>query len=275
MRKKSVLFLLIPVLLSCGGPDKKAQVYLDKATEAFARSEYSEAKRMIDSVRILYPKAFKVRKEGIKLMQQVEKKEQQENLVYLDSLLTVKQEEFEAIRGKFIFEKNEEYQDMGNYVFPLQRVEQNLNRSYLKVQVAENGVMRLTTLYCGTYFIHHNAIKVSVADGSFAESPYIKDVYETTNLDQKIEMGDLKLGEDGNVIGFIHLYKDNNIKVEYLGERKFTTNMLPVDRQAISELYELSGILSAMEQIKKEMKEARLRIEFIDKNMERAGNNGE
>lgn len=80
------------------------------ARAAFEHNDYNEAKLQIDSIKILYPKAFDTRKEGIKLMQQVELKEQQESLVYLDSMLQVKQKEFEAIKNKYTFEKNEEYQ---------------------------------------------------------------------------------------------------------------------------------------------------------------------
>ena len=82
---------------------------------SFERNDYNEAKLQIDSIKILYPKAFDTRKEGIKLMQQVELKEQQESLIYLDSMLQVKQQEFEAIKNKYTFEKNEEYQKIGNY----------------------------------------------------------------------------------------------------------------------------------------------------------------
>ena len=59
----------------------------------------------IDSIKILYPKAFEARREGIGLMQQVELKEQEKTLVYLDSLLQQKQGELDALKGKFTLEK--------------------------------------------------------------------------------------------------------------------------------------------------------------------------
>lgn len=42
--------------------------------------DFSEAKMQIDSIKILYPKAFETRREGISLMQQVELKEQEKHL---------------------------------------------------------------------------------------------------------------------------------------------------------------------------------------------------
>ena len=48
-------------------------------------------------------------------------------------------------------------------------------------------------------------MKVIAPDGSFAETPSSKDSYETTDMNEKIEKADYKLGEDGNVIEFLHL----------------------------------------------------------------------
>lgn len=38
-------------------------------------------------------------------MQEVELKEQEKSLVYLDSMLQAKQKDFDAIKGKYTFEK--------------------------------------------------------------------------------------------------------------------------------------------------------------------------
>ena len=106
MKKLIVLTCTLSLLTACGDSiEKKAGEKLAAARAAFERNDYNEAKLQIDSIKILYPKAFDTRKEGIKLMQQVELKEQQESLIYLDSMLQVKQQEFEAIKNKYTFEK--------------------------------------------------------------------------------------------------------------------------------------------------------------------------
>ena len=172
MKKLIVLTCTLSLLTACGDSiEKKAGEKLAAARAAFEHNDYNEAKLQIDSIKILYPKAFDTRKEGIKLMQQVELKEQQESLVYLDSMLQVKQKEFEAIKNKYTFEKNEEYQKIGNYFWPTQTVEKNLHRSFLRFQVNEQGVMTLTSIYCGPSNIHHVAVKVIAPDGNGTESP--------------------------------------------------------------------------------------------------------
>ena len=234
MKKVILLACLCGTLFACEDVEKKAGEKLQAARQAFELGNYSEAKMQIDSIKILYPKAFETRRAGIGLMQEVELKEQEKSLTYLNSMLQVKQAEFDAVKGKYTFEKDAEYQKTGHYLHPSQVLEKNLHRSYLRFQVDETGVMSMTSIYCGSHNIHHVAVKVTAPDGSFAETPASKDSYETTDLGEKIEKADYKLGEDGNVMGFLYLNKDKNIKVNYQGERPYSTNMTPADRQALA-----------------------------------------
>ena len=273
MKKLFIIPIIAILITGCGNSDeKKASLRLDAARQALSNENFNEAKLEIDSIKLLYPKAFNARKEGIRLMQEIELSEQNRTIAYLDSVLQVKQQAFEDIKSKFILEKDAEYQDVGNYFWPTQTVEKNLHRSYLRFQVDELGVMTMTSIYCGSRNIHHVAVKVTAPDGTFAETPPSNDVYETTDLGEKIEKADYRLGQDGNVMGFISLNKDNNIRVEYIGDSKFNTTMSVTDRKAAAELYELSQILSSIEGIKKEMKEANLKMEFIKRNIEKSKN---
>lgn len=268
MKKAVFLACLCCTLFSCSNVEKKAGEKLRAAREAFQRGDYSEAKIQIDSIKILYPKAFETRREGIGLMQQVELKEQEKTLVYLDSMLQDKQKEVDALKKNYTFEKDAEYQRTGNYLHPSQVIEKNLHRSYLRFQVDETGVMSMTSIYCGPHNIHHLAVKVTAPDGSFAETPASKDSYETADLGEKIEKADYKLGEDGNVIAFLNLNKDKNIRVNYLGERSYTTVMTPNDRKAVAAVYELAQLLSSITEIKREMEEANLKIEFVKRKIQ-------
>ena len=275
MKKVILLACLCCTLFSCEDVEKKAGEKLQAAREAFELGNYNEAKILIDSIKMLYPKAFETRRAGIGLMQEVELKEQEKILVYFDSMLQAKQKEFDAIKGKYTFEKDAEYQNIGNYLHPSQVIEKNLHRSFLRFQVDENGVMSMTSIYCGAHNIHHVAVKVTAPDGSFAETPAAKDSYETTDLGEKIEKADFKLGEDGNVMGFLYLNKDKNIKVNYRGERPYSITMTAADRQALVSVYELAQLLSSMTEIKKNMEEANLKIEFVKKKMEERKDNAQ
>lgn len=267
MKKGLLMMCLCCTLFSCNDIEKKAEEKLQAARHAFEQGSYNEAKILIDSIKTLYPKAFDVRRAGIGLMQEIELKEQERSLLYLDSMLQAKQQVFDAIKSKYVFEKDAEYQNIGHYLHPSQVIEKNLHRSFLRFQVDENGIMSMTSIYCGFRNIHHIAVKVIAPDGSFAETPASKDSYETTGLGEKIEKADYKMGEDGNVMGFLYLNKDKNIKVQYRGEHPYSTAMSPTDRQALADVYELAQLLSSISEIKKNMEEANLKIGFVKRKM--------
>ena len=260
--------LALAVLAGCGdGGEKEAQMRLRKAEAALQQENFSEAKLQIDSIKVLYPKAFEARKQGIKLMQQVDLKEQRKTLVYLDSMMQVKQLQLDSIKGNFVLEKDTAYQEIGNWFYPTQVVEKNTGRTFLRGQVSELGEMSLTSIYCAGGALNHTSVKVSVGD-TFAETPATKDSYTTTDLGRTIEKADYKVGEDGGVVGFIVANADKNIQLTFIGDKTYKTAMLKNDRKAIVELTELARILSGMEEIRKQQKEANLKIQFVTRKME-------
>ena len=161
MKKIGLVALFALLLAGCDdGGEKKAQENLRKAEAALEKENFNEAKLQIDSIRILYPKAFEARKQGVKLMQQVDLKEQQKSLIYLDSMMVVRQAQLDSVKGNFVLEKDTAYQEVGNYFYPTQTVEKNIGRSFLRGQVNEQGEMSLTSIYCAGGTLHHTAVKV-------------------------------------------------------------------------------------------------------------------
>ena len=260
--------LALVTLAGCGdGGEKEAQIRLQKAEAALQQENFSEAKLQIDSIKVLYPKAFEARKQGIKLMQQVDLKEQGKTLVYLDSMMQVKQAQLDSIKANFVLEKDTAYQEIGNWFYPTQVVEKNVGRSFLRAQVNELGEMSLTSIYCAGGQLNHTSVKVSVGD-TFAETPMTNDSYATTDLGRTIEKADYKVGEDGGVVGFIVANQDKNIQLTFIGDKTYRTAMQKNDRKAIVELVELARILSGMEEIRKQQKEANLKIQFVTRKIE-------
>lgn len=260
--------LLLSLLSACtNNGEKEAEMHLQRAESAFNSRNYNEAKLQIDTIRTLYPKAFDARKAAIKLMQQVDLKEQERSILYLDSMMLIKQAQFDSIKGSFILEKDKEYQEVGNYLYPTQTIEKNGGRSFLRGQVSELGEMSITSIYCAGGAIHHSSVKVINGD-LYSQTPNTKDSYETTIGGRHIEKADYKLGDDGGVIAFIVTNKANNLKLQFIGDKTYTTSMTNSDREAIYKLSELAKTLSSIEQIKKEKDEANLKIRFVKRKME-------
>ncbi len=258
------------LLASCGeNVEKKASERLAVARTAFEQGHFNEAKIEIDSIKLLYPKAFEARHAANRLLLEVDKKEQELSLAYLDSMQQAKQEQVDAILPKYVLEKDAEYQQVGNYFWPTQTVEKTLHRTFLRFQVSETGVMTMTSIYCGGSNIHHTQVKVTAPDGTFAETPVSRDVYETTDLGEKIEKADFKIGLDGDVIGFLYLNREKPIKVELTGDRKSNYTMSAPDRQALVGIYELAQLLAGIDQIKKDKEEANQKIQFAARRLDK------
>ncbi len=257
-------------LYSCGNHiEKQAGEKLKLAQEAFGREDFDEALRQLDSIKIQYPRAFETRKAGNELEMQVKLKDLGQRIAAMDLQLREKEQALGEIRGKYTLEKDEEYQRTGNYLWPTQVLEKNLHRCYLRFQVNEQGAMSMTSVYCGKGNINHHSIKVSAPDDTFAQTPPARNSYQTTDLDEKIEKADFKLGEDGGVMEFIYAHPDQNIRIEYIGDRSFRTQMLPTDREALVGIYELYQLLAYMETLKKEKQEAELEVQFINERIRR------
>ena len=251
--KKPILFLtaLCSLLTACEDVEKKANEKLQLARQAY--------EAQIDSIKILYPKAFDARRAGLYLMQDIELAEQQQTLTYLDSLLQIHQTELENLKNHFVLEKDTAYQQIGHYLAPAQVIEKNLHRSYLRFQTDETGKSN----------IHHTAVKVTAPDGTFAQTPASKDSYETSDLGEQIEKADYKLGEDGGVILFISQHKGKNLRVTYTGDRTYTTTLSRADQQAAADVYQLSQLLSSITRLKENREEAQRKIRFVQENIKK------
>ena len=160
MRKSLIILAVITLAISCKeNIEDKAAKHLDNAKEAFSTGNYNVAKQEIDSIRILYPNAFETRRQGIRLMQQVEEAEQLQVIEYEDGMIAEATAAFEKIKANFTFEKDERYQDVGLFTIKSQAPNRNIDRTYIRGQVDEQGKMTLISSYSGSSYIHHDWLK--------------------------------------------------------------------------------------------------------------------
>ena len=262
-RLNSIIFVCL-LLVACGPSDEqKAQKFLEAAKLSYQEGNYTRAKTELDSIKIKYPKAFDTRKAGIRFMLEVEQAEQERGLKYLDSLEIAKQEEFQALQKDYLLEKNKEYQEIGYYIIPQQKLEQNLNRSYLRFQVNEKGIMSVTATYAGKKGINLQTVKIAAPDGSFVETPISDNNFVSQNLGIVSEKSDFKRGKDGDLIPFILMHHDKDLKVSYLGDWTYQFKLSAVEKRAAIEIDKLAKVLYTLTEIQKAKEEALLKLSFI------------
>lgn len=255
------------LMTACQSADDQAAPLLQQAEKLFHTGKYDEARAQIDSIRIQYPKAFKVRKEAIRLMQDIDLLEQRQLLTQLDSAQTAASIEFDELKGKYIFEKNAEYQEIGNFFFPAQVANPTIQRSFLRPQVNEKGEMRLTSIYAGGGEIQHTAILLSATDGSQVKTEKMADFYETSPIaGRKIELADFLTTENRAVLDFLLAQNTaQGLKLQFIGKRTVTVPITNTDLQAVKAVHQLATVLQRLSEIARQREETELKIRFIER----------
>lgn len=266
MKKLFILIIIVFSVVSCTNSNReKAEERLTAARTALEQEDFNDAKLQIDSINTLYPSEFKVRKEAQNFLCVVVLREQQHNLRFLSSMLQTKLQEFDAIKGQYVLEKDKRYQEVGNYFYPSQIESRNIRRSYLRFQVNEQGIMTMTSVYHGNGSLHHSSVKVMAPDGTYAETPVSEDTFTSVNLGVTTEKTNYNVGRDGGVIEFLFLKRDKNITAVLKGNSNYTITMSSADRKALTNIYSLTRVLMDINKINKEIDEANVKIKFIMK----------
>lgn len=273
MKKSAICIAFAAITLAaCNQTEKEAQARLDNARKMYERNELFAAKSEIDSIRALYPKEYKVLKEGLALMRQVELKEAERTIAFCDSLLPIKIEEAETLKKGFTFEKDSVYEEIGNYIWKQQTIERNVQRCYIRSGVNEKGEIYLASVFYGGAPINHTGIKVSTPDGQFAETASIAYDggvnYRFKDLGKTTEVVTYK-GEKGlDAAKFIATNVKERIKAEYTGGKPYTLYIADGDKKAIAATYDLATVLSDLENLIKEKDKSTNRIAYLKNKLE-------
>ena len=270
MKRFLIPALAVVLLVSCKQDENKlAQKYLDAARVSMENGNYADSKLQIDSIRELYPKAFEARKQGIRLLQQIELAEAERTIAFQDSVLSVLRDRFETERKSYVFEKDEQYQDIGVYTVSSQALEKKIGKNYLRAQVDEKGHMTIVSNYSGSSYIHHRSVRLAQGD-NFVETPVSTDFYEFKDLDICYEKCNFTDGNDGGIASFVALNGDGRIEVQLRGERTLKYTMSDADCKAVRQVYSLSLLLSSIEEASALRDEAVRKVKFIQTNVEKA-----
>lgn len=273
MKKSAICIAFAAITLAaCNQTEKEAQARLNNARSMYERNEFFAAKSEIDSLRALYPKEYKVLKEGLALMRQVELKEAERTIAFCDSLLPIKIEEAETLKKGFAFEKDSVYEEIGNYIWKQQTIERNVQRCYIRSGVNEKGEIYLASVFYGGAPINHTGLKVSTPDGQFAETASIAYDggvnYRFKDLGKTTEVVTYK-GEKGlDAAKFIATNVKERIKAEYTGGKPYTIYIADGDKKAIAATYDLAIVLSDLENLIKEKDKSTNRIAYLKNKLE-------
>ncbi len=262
------IMLCVIIMSGCDNKEKEARAKLDNAKVMYEQNELFAAKNEIDSIRAQFPKQVGVLKEALELMRLVELKEADRTIAYCDSLIPIKQEEVKELSKGFVFEKDAEFEEIGNYIWKQQTIERNVERSYIRCGVNELGEMYLASVYFGTYPLNHSGIKVSAKGDLFAETasvPYDGGLnYRFKDGNNITEIVNYK-GENGeSAIKFIYSNEKERIRVDYTGGKSYVIYMADADKKAIVATYDLATVLSDIETMTREREKSQKKKAYLE-----------
>ena len=267
---KTVLLVAAAALMfSCvSNVEDPAEDLLSRARKEYEGGNYNNTRMLIDSIRIVSPKAYKTLREAEKLRREAMKKECERNVVFYENALQSLTATRDSIAAEFDFSFDKRYQNKGYYTVPSQAMAQNVYNNFLRASVHEDGAMYLTSFYRGKS-IRHKCVKLSSGDAYVScDKPFLERNYKDLGVNN--ERRDYKYGEDGGLIEFVLLTEDA-IEVELSGANgKVNYTLRPADAAAIRKAYELSLAINAVRRAEDLLGEARYMLDFLKKSEARS-----
>lgn len=266
--RNSILLLVLLFFISCDSRHKQEQLADDrlKRIEALInQNSLNAAKIEIDSIHFLYPRLINKRRIAAAFADTIARRESTRNLIYCDSILPFKQHQADSIQKNFRFEKDQKYQEVGNFVYKTQQTESNASRTYIKAYVDENADFYLISNYFGGK-IEHTSLGVSVND-LFAHTDTLNisnPAYHSFNDGgSHWETLTFKNDADKGVSSFISQNSSARIKITLYGKKSYVYYLADADKKAITETYHLWIVKKDVAKLQKEIKKAKTIIERI------------
>ena len=268
---KCSLFFFTLLIVSCGD-GKESNKRLDEVKALYESRQFAAAKIAIDSINILYPKEVEVRKEALTLMRLVDRGECTQNIEYCDSLLPIRISELDVAKKGFVFIKDSVYDKIGNFIWNTMTVERNLQRSYIRCGVNEEGEMYMASVFFGSNPIEHSGLKLSTNNGAFAVTPsmpYDGGInYRFKDLGNTTEVVTYKGEHCKTIANFVTITdQKERIKAEYTGGKAYSLYLSDNDKKAIKATYELASVLSEITAMQQEKARSEKKIMLIDEKL--------
>lgn len=267
---KGIAHAIVALLMfSCvSNVEEPAQDLLSRARVEYENGKYNNARVLLDSIKVVSPKAYKTLREAEKLRRQAMIKENERNVTFLEeelqSLIAVR----DSLAAGFDFNFDKRFQNRGYYTVPSQAMAQNVYNNFLRASVHEDGAMYLTSFYRGKA-IRHKSVKLLLGDTYVScDKPFLERNYKDLGVNN--ERRDYKYGEDGGLVDFI-VAAQGVIEVEISGAKERVNYTLrSSDAVAIRKVYELSQAILAVKQVEEMLDEARYMLDFLKRSEARS-----
>ena len=259
------LLLCVVFLNSCNSrakEEKNADEKLKNIEQLIVENQFDAALLQIDTVNILYPRLVAKRKIAAALKDTIIRRQSASILEYANSVLPQKLAELDSLQKEFKFEKDETYQEFGNFVYKSQITEQNISRNYLKCYVDENADLYIISNVVGTK-LNQKSLKVSsgvLSSQTDTLNATTDNFHSFSNDGTYWETLTFKNEADSGITAFIASHKTERIKVDLIGTKKLSYYLSDQDKKAIAATYHFWILKKDVKKLQNDIEKATVRI---------------
>ncbi|MDR1810998.1 MAG: hypothetical protein LBR34_11475 [Prevotella sp.] len=260
---KIKLWIIAPLLfVSCGNDNKEARLYLENIRKICQQGDYAAAEQKIDSIQILYPKAFEQIKEGLKMLREVRWAQNTRQIIVCDSLIGFLTPKIDSLKQYFTYDINKEYQETGRFLpkgFP-----SNLSAAALRAGVEENGQLFIESVFTGGGF--HNQASASMPNGFFVETLPVNDDglnFRYSDSGKQYEIIKFSGADENGLARFIYAYSDMPMSITLKGKNVHTFPLSKTAQKGIADSYLLSLWMQQADSLKQVKEKTEMLIQYL------------
>lgn len=260
-----VIIVLVVLMSSCSSrarDEKAADKQLQLIQQLIEENNYQAALGSIDSLHHVYPRLVSKRRIAAAFKDTIIRRQSAALLALSDSLLPVKIRQVDSLQKNFRYEKDDKYQEFGNFVYKSQITEQNYSRNYLKYYVDDNADIYLISNVSGTK-LNHIGVKVSVGE-FFAQTDTTQRsngaFHNFSDGGNYWESLTFKNEYDGGIVSFIVQHQAEKIKVNLFCRKNVSYILNDQDKKAIIATHELWVLKRDLKKLQNDIKGATIRI---------------
>jgi hypothetical protein len=258
-------FVCLFSLVSCKPSDSEcAQALVAKAQALVEMGHWRQARIVLDSVHSVYPKEVPQRRMAKSLEDSIIYLEAQSNIAYTDTMLPPLFAQADSIMHYFRYEKNEKYEDHGQYIHRLLTTGGNTSRNFLQAYVRDDRKTVVKSYYYGSHRVHQCAITLN-SDAEELRLTGSNHSFETEGWHEIMTLEDETALQ---LLNFISAHFNSRIRVNGTGDSPTKTWVYYLndkEKQALSATYHLGWIMKDIKRLEDIQQTARKQIERYER----------
>ena len=171
----------------------------------------------------------------------------QNTIHYSDSMLLLLQAQADSLLTIFKYEKDDKYEEQGQFIHPRLRLPLNASRNYLQAYVRDDSRLCVRACYYGTSPLNLSAVNLEADSATIR----LNGISHTFQVDAYHEWLNLTERDALQLLRFIAEYASYKIEVTLQGAWKTRFVLSEQDKQALLDTYHLSLLMKDIQQLER------------------------